>query len=156
MGIIYEYYLYTCSSTSRDITLGILYGYKGVLQAIALLFAFQIRKVKVKGLNDAKYIAGAIYVTSIILVVTIVSTFALSESVIVYPVVFGLEILLGTTAILVLAFVPKVRLMPWLRSGCRLHRQDSISHLAMLAQNAKHGVSVVVVFLFLRLIFFSF
>ncbi len=108
LEIIYEYYYYTCISTSRDITLGILYGYKGALQAVALLLAFQIRKVKVKGLNDAKYITGAIYVTSIILVLTIVSTYSLAESVNIYPLVFGLGLLVGTTAILVLVFIPKV------------------------------------------------
>ena len=101
------HYFYTCISTSRDITLGILYGYKGILQAVSLLFAFQIRKVKVKGLNDAKYIAGAVYVTSVILAVIIVSTYSLVDYVNVYPVVFGLGLLVGATAILVLVFVPK-------------------------------------------------
>ncbi len=109
LGIEYEYYFYTCMSTSRDITLGLLYGYKGVLQAVSLLFAFQIRKVQVKGLNDAMFIAATIYVTSIILAVTIVSIYSLVELVNVYPVVLGLGLLVGSTAILALVFVPKVR-----------------------------------------------
>ncbi len=95
-------------STSRDITLGLLYGYKGVLQAVSLLFAFQIRNVPVKGLNDAMFIAATIYVTSIILAVTIVSIYSLVELVNVYPVVLGLGLLVGSTAILALVFVPKV------------------------------------------------
>ncbi len=98
-------------STSRDVTLGILYGYKAVLQVVSLFFAFQIRKVKVKGLNDAKYIVAAVYVTSIILAVIIVSTYSLVEFVNIYPVVFGLSILVGATAILLLVFVAKVRRM---------------------------------------------
>ncbi len=106
--LIYEYYFYTCMSTSRDITLGILYGYKAVPQAVSLFLAFQIRKVKIKGLNDAKYTVAAVYVTSIILAVIIVSTYSLVEFVNIYPVVFGLSILVGATAILVLVFVPKV------------------------------------------------
>ncbi len=96
-------------STSRDITLGILYGYKAILQVVALVMAFQIRKVKVKGLNDAKYIVAAVYVTSIVLAVIIVSTYSLVEYINVYPVVFGLSLLVGSTAILTLVFVPTVR-----------------------------------------------
>ncbi len=108
LSIVYDYYFYVCASTSRDVTLSILFGYKGVLQIASLLFAFQIRKVKVKGLNDAKYIAGAVYVTSIILAVILVSTYSLVEYVNMYPIVIGLGLLVGATTILVLNFVPKV------------------------------------------------
>ncbi len=93
---------------SRDVTLGVLYGYKAVPQAVSLFLAFQIRKVKIKGLDDAKYTVAAVYVTSIVLAVIIVSTYSLVEFVNIYPVVFGLSILVGATAILVLVFVPKV------------------------------------------------
>ena len=108
LGVVYKYYFYTCTSEARSITLGVLYGYKAVLQVVSLLFAFQIRKVKVKGLNDAKYIAAAIYVTSIILVVTILSTYTLVDYVNGYVAVFGLGVLVGTTAIVALVFLPKV------------------------------------------------
>ncbi len=115
--IIYEYFFYTCVSTSRNITLGILYGYKAILQVVALFMAFQIRKVKVKGLNDATYIAAAVYVTSIVLAVIIVSTYSLVEYINVYPVVFGLSLLVGTTAILTLVFIPPVR-QPICNNAC--------------------------------------
>ena len=72
-------FIYVCDSNSRSIFLGVLYGYKMVLQAISLLLAFSIRKVKVKGLDDAKYIAAAIYVTSIVLAVIIVATYSLKD-----------------------------------------------------------------------------
>ena len=87
-----------------------LYGYKGFLQIIALLLAFRIRKVKVQGLDDSMYIAAAIYVTSIVLAVTIFSTYTLMDYVNVYPIVVGMGFLLGTTTILGLVFVPRVRL----------------------------------------------
>lgn len=64
--------------------------------------AFQIRKVKVRGLNDTKYIVAAVYVTSIILAVIIVSMHLLPGGIIyvnVYPLVFGLSLLVGATAI---------------------------------------------------------
>ena len=86
----------------------VLYGYKGLLQAIALLLAFRTRKVKVKGLDDSKYIAASIYVTSIVLAVIIVSTYTLMDYVNVYPAVVGMGLLLRTTMILALVFVPRV------------------------------------------------
>ena len=89
----------------------VLYGYKGLLQLIALLLAFRTRKVKVKGLDDSKYIAAAIYITSIVLAVTTISTYTLMDYVNVYPAVVGMGFLLGTTMILGLVFVPRVRVV---------------------------------------------
>ena len=86
----------------------LLYGYKGLLQVIALILAFGTRKVKVKGMDDSKYIAVAIYITSIVLAVTTVSTYTLMDYVNVYPAVVGIGFLLGTTMILGLVFVPRV------------------------------------------------
>ena len=108
LRVITEYFIYVCSSTTRNIFLGILYGYKMLLQAIALVLAFSTRKVKVKGLNDAKYIAAAIYVTSIVLAVIVVATYSLNEFVNAYPALFCTGFLIGTTFILGLVFVPKV------------------------------------------------
>ena len=79
-----------------------------VLQVVALVFAFATRKVKVKGLNDSKYIAAAIYVTSIVHAVIIVATYSLREFVDWYPILFCTGFLIGTTVILGLVFVPKV------------------------------------------------
>ena len=53
---IFRFYIYVCASQQRYITLGILYGYKALLQIVALIFAISIRKVHIKGLNDAVYI----------------------------------------------------------------------------------------------------
>ena len=108
LGVITDYFIYVCSSTTRNIFLGILYGYKMLLQVIALVLAFSTRKVKVKGLDDAKYIAAAIYVTSIVLTVIIVATYTLNEFVNAYPALFCTGFLIGTTVILGLVFVPKV------------------------------------------------
>ena len=108
MGIITKYSIYLCDSMTRDIKLGVLYGYKMVLQIIALVLAFSIRKVKIKGLNDAKYIGAAIYVTSIVLAVIIVSTYTLRSYINGFPALFSIGFILGTTAILILVFVPLV------------------------------------------------
>ena len=79
-----------------------------LLQVIAFVLAFSTRKVKVKGLDDAKYITAAVYITSIVLVVTIIATYTLNAFVNVYSALFCTGILIGTTIILGLVFVPKV------------------------------------------------
>ena len=107
-GIITKYYVYICDSTARSVFLGVLYGYKMVLQVIALVLAFSIRKVKVKGLNDAKFIGASIYVTSIVLVVTIVGTYTLRDLVNAFAGLVCTGFLIGTTVILILVFVPLV------------------------------------------------
>jgi len=109
LEITTNYFVYICSSKARDIFLGVLYGYKMLLQVIAILLAFTTRKVKVKGLDDAKYIAAATYVTSIAWAVTIVSTYSLKEFVNGFAALFCTGFFIGTTFILALIFVPKVQ-----------------------------------------------
>ena len=87
-----------------------MYGYKALLQVIALILAFRTRKVKVKGLDDSKYIAAAIYITSIVLAVVIISTYTLREYVDTFPALQGMGLLVGTTMILALVFIPRVSL----------------------------------------------
>ena len=89
--------------------MGVLYGYKALLQIVAILFAFSTRKVKVKGLDDAKYIAIAVYVTSIVTAVIIVATYTLYDFSNILPIVLCSGIFIGATIILLLVFIPKVR-----------------------------------------------
>ena len=103
--------MFICHSRLRPIFQGVLYGYKGVLQIIALFLAFTTRKVKVKGLNDTLYIAAATYITSLLLVVAVVSTYALRVYLNIFASVFSFCLLLGTLAIVSLVFIPKVILM---------------------------------------------
>ena len=105
---MHEKVLYICESKGQVVLYAVLFGYKGLLQVIALILAFRTRKVKVKGLDDSKYIAAAIYISSIVLAVIIVSTYTLMDYVNVYPIVIGSGFLLGTTMILALVFVPRV------------------------------------------------
>ena len=109
--MIVNNFIYICESTARDIFLGVLYGYKMLLQIIALLLAFSIRKVKVKGLDDAKYIGAAVYLTSIVQAVIIVATYTLKDFINVFAALFCTLYLVGTTVILILVFVPLVILI---------------------------------------------
>eukprot|EP00731_Ephydatia_muelleri_P021210 Em0013g937a len=86
---------------------GVLFGYKGLIQVIAILLAFGTRKVKVKGLDDSKYIAAIIYVTSICLVVVIISFATLRDKVNTLAAIYSLGFWCAATIILLLVFIPK-------------------------------------------------
>ena len=119
------FFVLFCNNTSRSITLGVLYGYKMLLQIIALIFAFSIRKVKVAGMNDAKYIGAAVYVTSIVTAIIIVLDYTLDQYINVYACVFCTCVFVGTTAILGLVLIPPVSLVHVLQLQpfvpCALH-----------------------------------
>lgn len=108
LGIVTRYYLYVCDSTARDITVNVIYGIKALLQVVALIFAFSIRKVDIKGLDDSPFIIAAIYVSSVVLAVVFVSSITLKDYINVYAAVFCSGFFIGTTMVLLLVFVPKV------------------------------------------------
>ncbi len=103
-----NFFIFVCNVPARDVMLGVLYGYKALVQVVALVFSFSIRKVKVKGLDDAIFIAGSIYISSIVLTVIIVSTYTLGDFLNAFPVVFCTGFMIGTTVILGLVFIPLV------------------------------------------------
>ena len=88
--------------------IGILYFYKFILHICSLYLTFRLRKVKVKDLNDAKYIIAFVYTTSIVQAITCISTLTLSKYVNVYAAVHSFGFWLITSAILGLLFIPKV------------------------------------------------
>ena len=64
--------------------------------------------MKVKGLNEAKFIAVMVYVVTIVLMATLVSTFALTDYVNIYAVIYCVGLALSGSTILGLTFIPKV------------------------------------------------
>ena len=105
---ITRYYVYICKSQARSIGLSILYGYKMLPQVVALIFAFSIRKIKIKGLDDAKYIAFAVYITSLVTAIVVVITHTLYNYINAFAAVFCTGFLIGTTTILFLVLLPPV------------------------------------------------
>ena len=105
---MHQFYLYRCSSKGRHGLLAVLLAQQTFLHAIALILAFRTRKVKVKGLDDSKYIVTSVYVTSCVLAAMIITIFSLTPFVNIYPVVIGAGHYITTITILILLFVPKV------------------------------------------------
>ena len=87
-----------------------IYIYIILIQLIGIVLAVQTRKVKVKALNDSKYIAALIYISTITWLVTGIVTFVLPWNTInISELIFSGGILATVTAFLCLTFIPKVR-----------------------------------------------
>ena len=54
-----------------------IFAYLGILQIVGIVLAFQTRKVKLPGLKDSKFIAAAVYISSIVLIALALVTFVL-------------------------------------------------------------------------------
>ena len=107
-GVEYRYFIYICSSTARDVTLGLLYGYKTVLQAVTLVMALKTRKVKVQGLNDYREVVLATYITCFVVIIIFVVNYTMKDETKSFIAITSLSYFTGATAIIALVFVPKV------------------------------------------------
>lgn len=96
-------------SPVQNVFIPILYGYKGLLQLIALLLAFRTPNIKVKGLDDAKFIISTVYMTTISIVLVMMASFALREYLNIYTAIITIAVFFSTIVILGLVFIPKVR-----------------------------------------------
>ena len=108
MEVEYQYFIYTCNSTPRDVTLGVLYGYKILLHLATVVMALKTRKVRVKGLDDYREIVLATYVSSFVLVIILIFNIFVSDRIDLFSVLTSFGLFVGATAIMVLVFVPKV------------------------------------------------
>jgi gamma-aminobutyric acid type B receptor len=108
LGVRQIHSYYSCYSDSQLIWLFMSYIYKVLLQIAAIYFAFMSRKVKVKVLNDSKQIAAIIYITSLLLVISVfgfwIGLLYLNTS----TAIFSAAQLLTATVILGLLFIPKM------------------------------------------------
>ena len=107
-----QFMVYLCfPQTLQKVWIGVIFAYLALLQIIGIVLAVQTRKVKIKVLNDYKYIAAIIYLSAIaLLAITVISLVPLTlldlqEG------VFSGSLLLLTTIFLVLVFIPKVCLL---------------------------------------------
>ena len=103
-----EHYIFVCDSTPEKVVLGILSVYKGLLQLLAFFLAICIPRVKVKGLNESKYIIAAVYVSSLGLILATLTHFTLTEYINTYTALYSVATCLSSSTVLALLFIPKV------------------------------------------------
>lgn len=103
------YFVWQCSTNKiADVVSIVIFTYLGLLQVIGIILAIQTRKVKVKVLNDSKYIAALIYISSIVLIIIAIIRFTLGDYINVTEVFYSGGLILATTAFLSLTFIPKM------------------------------------------------
>ena len=98
-------------NNSRIVSI-VIFVYLALLQIVGIILAIQTRKVKIKVLNDSKYIAALIYISSLVLIVLAIITFTLDSLINVSELIYCGCLLLATTAFLCLTFIPKVHKVP--------------------------------------------
>ena len=110
LGVEEQYFIWVCyeASSPNFFWRIFTFTYLAILQIVGMLLAFQTRRVKIKGLNDSKFVATIIYISSIVLVALALVTFALRTYINIGTGVFVAGILILTTIFLALNFVPKV------------------------------------------------
>ena len=106
IGINYENPV--CDSPRSIIWIGIVFFEKFLVQAAAVFFAIRTRKVKIKVLNDAKWISVIIYVTSFVLAVMLIGVFALNDFLNSDAAVYSAGLIIVSLLVLCILFIPKV------------------------------------------------
>ena len=109
-GLKVYYYINTCynKDTPSYYWLILLTTYTAFLQCLGMILAFQTRKVKITALNDSKYIASIIYISSITLIALVFTHFGFIDYINITCGILNGVIFVNTTAYLGLIFLPKV------------------------------------------------
>ena len=92
----------------------VLFIYKGLILAVGLLVAFEIRKVKIVSLNESRFIGMSVYGAVIVSIALTPIGFSLEDSPTTQYAILGIMMLASVTIILVLIFVTKVRISNYL------------------------------------------
>ena len=86
----------------------VIYAYLIILQLIGITLAFQTRKVKIVALNDSKYVATIVYLSSIFLIMMILVNFTLPSFIDVSSGIFVGGTVIIASLFLGLTFIPRV------------------------------------------------
>ena len=103
-----EYYNLQCVTKEGLIWVGLLFGYKVVLQVSAMVLACLTRKVQVKGLNESKEVQLVMIVTTPIVVLAMILRLALSDYLNVVGGSYSIGTVIVTGSALGIIFIPKV------------------------------------------------
>uniref|UniRef100_T1IUR5 G-protein coupled receptors family 3 profile domain-containing protein n=1 Tax=Strigamia maritima TaxID=126957 RepID=T1IUR5_STRMM len=68
-----------CESDNNIIWFGILYGYKGLLLIFGIFLAYETRSIKVKQINDSRYVGMSIYNVVVLCMITAPVTLVISS-----------------------------------------------------------------------------
>ena len=113
LGVREEYFVWECYTPASgpfycDL---LIYVYLIIVQIVGIVLAFQTRKVKISALNDSKFIAAIVYISTIVLVILVLLIFSLRGYINVEAAIFNGGIIVMATVFVSLTFIPKVSML---------------------------------------------
>ena len=109
-GYTVRYYIWSCGiSIYYQVWLFITVIYKLIIHIVGAVLAFASRKAKVDPFSDAKYTAIIVYVSCVILILTLVINLTTPDYVNIHTLSWTMLVFGGSCTILGLTFIPKVR-----------------------------------------------
>ena len=102
-----EHVIYIYDSLTYKVFFGLLLSYKLIIQLTAMILALCTHDIKVKGLDDAKYIIAAVYIQTINLLLAAMIIYTLMENLYAYTIATFILTFIATTLILGVVFIPK-------------------------------------------------
>ncbi|XP_074106858.1 gamma-aminobutyric acid type B receptor subunit 1 isoform X1 [Cotesia typhae] len=97
-----------CESQNNSIWLGLVYGYKGIVLVFGLFLAYETRSIKVKQINDSRYVGMSIYNVVILCLITAPVTIVIASQQDASFTFVALAIIFCCFLSMALIFVPKV------------------------------------------------
>ncbi|KAK9747333.1 Receptor family ligand binding region [Popillia japonica] len=97
-----------CESHNNILWLGIVYGYKGLVLVFGLFLAYETRSVKVKQINDSRYVGMSIYNVVVLCLITAPVTMVIASQQDASYTFVALAIIFCCFLSMALIFVPKV------------------------------------------------
>ncbi|KAK2584146.1 hypothetical protein KPH14_006578 [Odynerus spinipes] len=97
-----------CESEHNSIWLGMIYGYKGVILVFGLFLAYETRSIKVKQINDSRYVGMSIYNVVVLCLITAPVTMVIASQQDASFAFVALAIIFCCFLSMALIFVPKV------------------------------------------------
>ena len=108
-GYTVRYYIWSCGiSTYYQVWLFITVFYKLVIHFVGAVLAFFSRKAKVDPFSDSKYTAIIVYVSCVILFLTLVINLTTQSYVNIHTLSWTMLVFGGSCTVLGLTFIPKV------------------------------------------------
>ncbi|XP_054273183.1 gamma-aminobutyric acid type B receptor subunit 1 isoform X2 [Macrosteles quadrilineatus] len=97
-----------CESDSNNVWLGLVYGYKGLVLVFGLFLAYETRSIKVKQINDSRYVGMSIYNVVVLCLITAPVTMVIASQQDASFAFVALALIFCCFLSMALIFVPKV------------------------------------------------
>ncbi|XP_060812342.1 gamma-aminobutyric acid type B receptor subunit 1 isoform X1 [Bombus pascuorum] len=97
-----------CESVHNNIWLGLVYSYKGIILVFGLFLAYETRSIKVKQINDSRYVGMSIYNVVVLCLITAPVTMVIASQQDANFAFVALAIIFCCFLSMALIFVPKV------------------------------------------------